>query len=130
MTECRTVSVSIQSPPERLYDYLADATRFPEWSAFVTKIVPAGAAWRATTPLGTLHIEFEPRNPYRILDHTVTTADGTRIHVPMRVVPNDSDGSEVMLSVFRQPDMSDEQYLADIATVRDDLASLKRVIES
>src|SRR5690606_7981731 len=93
MTECRTVSVSIQSPPDRLYDYLADATRFPEWSAFISKIVPEGSAWRATTPLGTLQIEFVPRNPYRILDHTVTTADGTRVHVPMRVVPNNVDGS-------------------------------------
>jgi hypothetical protein len=35
-----------------------------------------------------------------------------------------------MLSVFRRPDMTHEQFLADITTVKDDLASLKRVLES
>jgi hypothetical protein len=130
MTECRTVSVSIQRPPDRVYDYLADPTRFPEWSAFITKIEREGSAWRATTPLGTLRLQFEPRNTYRILDHTVTTADGRRVHIPMRVVPNGSDGSEVILPVFREPDMTDEQYLADIALAESDLTTLKRVLET
>ena len=105
MTECRTVSVSIRRAPDDVYSYLLDAATFPQWSAFITAMEREGESWRAKTPRGTLHIQFEPRNPYRILDHTVTTADGTRVHVPMRVVPNGSDGSEVMLSVFRQPDM-------------------------
>jgi uncharacterized membrane protein len=130
MTECRTVSVSIQRPPDRVYDYLADPARFPEWSAFITKIEPDGSAWRATTPLGTLRLQFEPRNTYRILDHTVTTADGSRVHIPMRVVPNGADGSEVMLPVFREPGMTDEQYVADLALARSDLACLKRVLET
>ena len=130
MTECRTLSISIQRSPDEVYSYLLDAATFPQWSAFITAMEREGESWRAKTPRGTLHIQFEPRNAFRVLDHTVTTADGTRVPVPMRVVPNDSDGSEVMLSVFRQPDMSDEQYLADLAIVTQDLASLKRVIES
>ena len=129
MTECRTVSISIQRTPDDVYTYLLDAATFPQWSAFITAMEREGESWRAKTPRGTLHIQFAPRNPYRVLDHTVTTADGTRVHVPMRVVPNGSADSEVMLSVFRQPDMSDEQYLADIKVVTEDLASLKRVIE-
>jgi hypothetical protein len=36
----------------------------------------------------------------------------------------------MLFQSFHQPDMSDEQYLADIAVVTDDLASLKRVIET
>jgi hypothetical protein len=130
MTECRTVSVSIQRPPDEVYDYLANPANFPQWSAFVTKIEPEGSAWRATTPCGTIRIQFEPRNVYRVLDHTVSTAEGKHVHVPMRVIPNGSDASEVLFSVFRQPDMTDEHFVADIKLVRTDLASLKRVLES
>jgi hypothetical protein len=130
MTECRTISVSIQRPPAEVYEYLADAARIPEWSAFVTKIEPDGPAWRANTPLGTLRFAFEPRNDHGILDHTVTSSDGHAVHVPMRVVPNGPDGSEVMLSIFRQTDMTDEQFTADVRLVRADLASLKRVLET
>ncbi len=130
MTECRTISISIQRPPDHVYDYLADASRIPAWSAFVTKIEPDGPAWRANTPLGMLRFRFEPKNAYRILDHTVTSSDGKTVHVPMRVVPNGADACEVMLSVFREPDMTDEQFAADVRLVRTDLASLKRVLEA
>ena len=49
MTECRIVSVSIQRPPDDVYEYLSDAACFPQWSAFITKIEPTGTAWRAAT---------------------------------------------------------------------------------
>ncbi|UYW25920.1 hypothetical protein OKC48_22015 [Methylorubrum extorquens] len=62
------------------------------------------------------------------MDHWVDLGDGRVVYVPMRVIAN-GEGSEVMLTLFRQPDMSDEKLAEDEAWVRRDLASLKRLAE-
>ena len=46
----------------------------------------------------------------------------------MRVVKN-GDGSEVMLTVFQTPEMTDERHAKGIQTVEDDLNHLKILIE-
>lgn len=53
---------------------------------------------------------------------------GVEVYVPMRVVKN-GNGSEVMLTVFQTPEMTDERYAEDIKTVEKDLNHLKTVIE-
>jgi hypothetical protein len=45
------------------------------------------------------------------------------------VVQNDT-GSEVLITVFHQPAMSDEQYIADLGAVQRDLEHLKTILES
>lgn len=129
MNACRTISVSIGRSPSAVYDYLANPAHFPEWSAFITAVRSDGADWIASTPNGDVRIAFTPRNPFMILDHDVTTSSGHTVHVPMRVVPN-SEGSEVIFTVFRQPGMADDAFDADVETVRRDLLSLKHCLES
>jgi hypothetical protein len=46
----------------------------------------------------------------------------------MRVVKN-ADGSEVMLTVFQTPEMTDEVFAKDVETVEKDLKHLKGIIE-
>jgi hypothetical protein len=42
----------------------------------------------------------------------------------LRVIAN-ADGAEILLTLFRQPDMTEEQFLADIEWVRRDLNAPK-----
>lgn len=46
----------------------------------------------------------------------------------MRVLPNGS-GSEVIFTLFRLPDMSNEQFAEDVGMVERDLKTLKDVLE-
>ena len=64
-----------------------------------------------------------------VLDHDVTLPSGEVIYNPMRVVPH-GDGSEVVFSVRRLPDMSDEDFARDAGLVQADLARLKHVLEA
>lgn len=77
-----------------------------------------------------MRVAFAPKNDFGIVDHNVTpvTGDGPGVDVPLRVVPN-GNGSEVMLTLFQQPGMSDGQYAADAALVQADLARLKHALE-
>jgi hypothetical protein len=58
----------------------------------------------------------------------VTTPAGVEVYVPMRVLRNGS-GSEVIFTLFRLPDMSDEQYAEDMQLVERDLKALKELLE-
>ena len=77
-----------------------------------------------------MRVDFVPANPYGVVDHWVAllTGDGPVVDVPLRVVPNGA-GSEVLLTLFQQPGMSDDQFAADEVLVREDLDRLKRVLE-
>lgn len=62
------------------------------------------------------------------MDHWVDTGSGSAIDIPMRIIAN-GEGSEVLLTLFRQPDMDDERFSTDIKWVMRDLKRLKALIE-
>ncbi len=58
------------------------------------------------------------------MDHFVDAGTGGDVHIPLRVVQN-GEGAEVMLTLYRQPGMSDEKFAADAKWINGDLKSLK-----
>jgi hypothetical protein len=77
-----------------------------------------------------MRVAFAPANELGVVDHVVTplSGGGASVDVPLRVIPN-GKGSEVVITLFQQPGMSDEQYAADASLVQADLARLKRAME-
>ncbi|HKO17017.1 MAG TPA: hypothetical protein VJU87_12320 [Gemmatimonadaceae bacterium] len=127
-----TVSVSIERPPERVYQFASDGRNLPLWiTSFIRAVHATGDGWAAETPAGSLPIRFVAPNTLGVLDHYVGPGAGLPEVVlnPMRVVANGS-GSEVLFTLFQMPGMSAEQYAADLEMVRSDLATLKRVLET
>ena len=65
---------------------------------------------------------------FRSLDHDVTLPSGVKVYNPMRVFPN-NDGSELVFTLYRRPDMSDQEFAEDAKSVEKDLANLKTLLE-
>ncbi|MCW8086696.1 SRPBCC family protein [Sabulicella glaciei] len=126
MLDARTVSVSVNRPWRELYEAIWRPECFPRWASGLSRstLQPEGDAWTAQGPEGPVRIHFTGHNAFGVMDHFVDTGDGSVIHVPMRVVPNGA-GAEVMLTLFRQPGMTDEQFEADFAWMRRDLQALR-----
>ena len=55
-------------------------------------------------------------------------APHVEVYVPMRVVAN-GNGSEVFFTVFQQPEMTEQDFAADIKMVEEDLQTLKAFME-
>jgi uncharacterized protein YndB with AHSA1/START domain len=127
LSAARTISASIDCPPDRVYEFVSDPRNLPRWS-FFRAVTRAGQEWRAETPDGPVGFRFVERNTLGVLDHVVTLGSGEEVRVPMRVVPN-GDGSEVLLTVFRSPGATEEALLADAQQVEKDLTTLKRLLE-
>jgi hypothetical protein len=78
--------------------------------------------------MGRVSVEFAPANNVGVLDHVVVLPSGARVYNPMRAIPLDGV-SEVVFTLRRQPQTSDEAWARDEATVRADLRQLKPVLE-
>jgi hypothetical protein len=124
-----TVSVSIERPCRDVYAFISHPPNLPRWAAGLARAVRQDAnGWIADTAQGPLRLRFAPPNEHGVADHHVSAAEGREVYVPIRVVPN-GGASEVMITVFRQPQMTDAQYQADLGLVRADLDRLRRVLE-
>ncbi len=121
--------MSIDCPPRKVYEFVSDPRNLPRWAAGLGQAVRrSDAGWIVDTPQGPMPLRFVEANDLGVLDHYVTPAPGVEVYVPMRVFPNDA-GSELVFTVFRPPDMSDEQHAEDIRAVERDLGTLKRLLE-
>ena len=126
----RTFSISVRQDWQTVYTLIWPPEMFGRWAAGLahSEMRPHGDGWLADGSDGPITIRFTPHNDFGVMDHFVDTGDGREIHVPLRVVQN-GDGTEVMLTLYRQPSMSDERYAADIKLINRDLRSLKALIE-
>jgi hypothetical protein len=75
-----------------------------------------------------VRVRFSERNRFGVLDHAVTLPQGRSVYVPLRVLARER-GCELELTLFRQPDTSDEKFAADAEWVMRDLQAAKRILE-
>jgi len=129
MNALRYLTVSIDRAPDEVYGFVGDPRNLPKWAAGLgAEIRPAGDHWEVVTADGRVGLRFAPRNDFGVADHWVTLADDREVYVPMRVMPN-GIGSEVMLGLFRQPDMDDAAFERDAGLMQADLRTLKALLE-
>jgi hypothetical protein len=128
--EIRQIRIAIDRAASEAYDFLSAPENFPKWaSGLAGSLRRVGEDWIAETPEGRATVRFSERNSYGVLDHAVTLPRGTTVYVPLRVVPSGS-GCELVLTLFRQPDMSEEKFAADAEWVMRDLDAAKRILEA
>jgi hypothetical protein len=129
MLSSRTLSVSIRCSPGKVYEFVTNPENLPKWAQGLGQSVrKQGPDWMVDTPQGPMKIRFADKNRFGVMDHYVTTPAGVEVYVPMRVLANGS-GSEVIFTLFRLPDMSDEKYAEDMRLVDRDLRALKDLLE-
>jgi len=126
MLPARTYSVSIDRDWRSLYEEIWHPEFFTKWASGLadSALRRDGDGWAANGPEGPIRIRFTPHNDYGVMDHFVDTGAGAEVHIPLRVVQNGA-GAEVMLTLYRQPGMSDERFAADAKWINADLKTLK-----
>jgi hypothetical protein len=129
MSESQHISTYIERPAAEVYAYAADPANLPNWAAGLSgAIEQRDGRWFADSPMGEIEVEIVPENPYFVLDHEVRLGDGTSFYNPMRVIA-DGTGCEVVFTLRRRTDQSEDDYAADAMAIRTDLATLRRLLE-
>lgn len=126
----KKLSVTIARPAEEAYAFLCVPDNFPRWaSGLGDSLRRVDDEWEAQTAAGPVRVRFSEPNTRGVLDHAVTLPRGDSVYVPLRVVPCER-GCELVLTLFRQPGMTDEKFAADAEWVMRDLQAAKRLLES
>jgi hypothetical protein len=105
--------MTIERPAGDVYAFVSDPKNLAAWASGLSAAVK---------------VRFVERNPFGVLDHYVRVDSGPEVYMPMRVFPN-GEGAEVLITVFRQPGVSDEKFAEDTHWVRRDLEALKTLLE-
>ena len=130
MYQSRNLSVQIRRNPRDVYNFTSVPENFPRWASGLGKSLKRkNGEWIAETPQGPIKVRFTERNEFGILDHYVIPESGVEIYIPMRVIPNGS-GSELIFTLFRLSDVSNEKFAEDAEWVMRDLAALKNLLEA
>ncbi len=126
----QTISIGIARAPAVTYAYLAQPQNFARWASGLAETLECvNGQWRAQTPAGPALLHFSAPNEWGVADHTIEFSGDVRVYVPLRVVAN-AGGSEVCLTLFKQPSMSDADFARDIGWVQRDLQALKALLEA
>jgi len=127
--ESRTITVRIDRPLDKVYEFLVDPANWNQWAFGLGKNIRRSQdGWIADSDGGVTRVQFTARNSFGVLDHTVLRASGQRVYVPMRLLENGS-GCELLFTLFREPSISDAQFASDAAFVEHDLKGLKMLLE-
>jgi hypothetical protein len=127
--QVQTLSISIDRSAAEAYEFLSVPENFPKWaSGLGASVRRDGSEWIADTAAGPVKVRFSEPNTFGVLDHAVTLPQGRSVYVPLRVVGN-GGGCKLVLTLFRQPDMSDEKFAADAEWVLRDLRAAKQLLE-
>jgi uncharacterized protein YndB with AHSA1/START domain len=126
----RHISITIRRPPDDVYAFVVNPANLPRWAKGLSgSIREIDGEWVADSPMGKVKVRFAPRNPFGVLDHDVVLESGITVRNPLRVVAN-GDGSELTFTLFRRPEMTDEEFTADAGAVARDLEALKALLEA
>lgn len=130
MLPARTISISVRRHWKDLYEAIWRPEFFPRWASGLSKshLTQEGGVWRAEGAEGPVTIRFTPHNDYGVLDHHVEVGGGVVVYVPLRVIEN-GDDAEVLLTLFRQPSMTDAKFEEDAQWIGRDLKALKELVE-
>lgn len=128
--ETRALSVRINRSAAEAYEFLYRPENFAKWaSGLGGSLRQEGSAWVVQTPEGIATVRFSERNSHGVLDHQVTLPRGAPVYVPLRLVAHGA-GCELVLTLFRRPETSDEKFAADAEWVMRDLEAAKRILEA
>jgi hypothetical protein len=126
-----SLTVSINCDPRTVYEFVSNLENLPKWASKAFQSIKQDKGeWIAETPQGSAKVDLAQRNDFGVLDHYVSLSTlGVEVYVPLRVVKNGINGSEVIFTLFYTSHMSEEKFAQDVKMVEQDLKNLKNIME-
>lgn len=113
LLKLRSLTVSINLDPKTVYEFIFNLGNLSKWaSKAFQSIKQVKGEWIAETAQGSAKITLTQRNDFGVLDHYVRLSSlGVEVYVPMRVVQNGINGSEVIFTLFLYKHISQKKIL-------------------
>ncbi len=124
-----TISVSINTKPEKVWEFVADINNWPQFSDFASDIEKVkDGEWIFHTAQGDVRVIEKFDREHLLLDTICVVPSGDEQFIPYRVVPN-GDGSELIMTNQQTAGVSDEEYAQQLTWMREELENIKKIME-
>lgn len=132
MSRTSTHSISIASPPDKVFAFVADPEKLPVWAiGFCKEIRVDGESWLVTTPSGE-EVTIRPAaasEELGVLDSVLEFGSSVEGRTYTRVVPN-GGGADYVFTMVQPAGMPDEVFDAQGAELARELTVLKAHLET
>lgn len=125
-----TICVPINVAPKQVWQFVSDLKNWEQFSDFAKDIEQINAEeWVAHTTQGDVRVIPKFDEAHLLLDHICVLASGEEQLIPYRVVANES-GAMLMMTNSKGRTSTDAEYAEQLAWMKQELESIKKILES
>ena len=131
MTTTVTKTININATPDKVWDYVNDLSKWPQWAIHNVTSSKKGdnGYWLMLGPRGTSKVKMQSDKANGILDHEFIDPGEGHWKVPCRVVAGNL-GSHFMITFTKPEQMPDEAFEMGMKLLEEELQKLKEYVET
>jgi hypothetical protein len=125
----RTVTAVLATDQRTVFDYLSDIERLPEWATeFARELRREGDDYKVVNGLGEFYFAIQADRRTGVIDMFAGPSKDRMAVFPTRAVPLPDGRTAYSFTMFQIPDMSDELFDAQHASLQREFGNIERAL--
>jgi hypothetical protein len=125
----RTVTAVLDADREAVFDYLSDIERLPEWATEFARVLRReGEDYKVVNGLGEFYFAIQADRETGVIDMFAGPSKQQMAVFPTRAVPLPDGRTAYSFTMFQGPDMPDELFDAQHASLQREFANIERAL--
>jgi hypothetical protein len=125
-----TVTTVLRTTQPEVFDYLSDIENLPEWATeFARELRREGDDYKVINGLGEFFFAMEADAASGVIDMLAGPTKDAMAIFPTRAVALPDGRTAYSFTMFQAPDMPDELFDAQYASLRREFANIERVLD-
>jgi hypothetical protein len=122
----RTVTAVLDADRETVFDYMSDIERLPEWATeFARELRREGEDYKVVNGLGEFYFAIQADRETGVIDMFAGPSKEQMAVFPTRAVPLPDGRTAYSFTMFQGPDMPDELFDAQHASLQREFANIE-----
>ena len=124
-----TVTTVLDAAPHEVFALLSDIERLPEWATeFARELRREGEDYKVVNGLGEFYFSIAADERSGVIDMFAGPTKDAMAVFPTRAVALPGDRTAYTFTMFQGPDMPDELFEAQHASLRREFANIERLL--
>lgn len=126
-----TVTTVLDATPRAVFEYLSDIENLPEWAnEFARQLRREGNDFKVVNGLGEFYFTIEAEPATGVIDMFAGPTKDSMAVFPTRSVALPDGRTAYTFTMFQGPDMPDELFEAQHASLRREFANIERLLNA
>jgi hypothetical protein len=126
-----TVTTLLSAPQPEVFGYVADVEHLPQWATeFARELRRDGDDYKVVNGLGEFFFSIEADPASGVIDMFAGPTKDQMAIFPSRAIALPDGRTAFTFTMFQAPDMPDERFEAQLASLRREIANLERLLDT